>query len=304
MKKLITNHFVLFIVSVLLVCSLTSCSNRETQIQQPSSMPEETGMPEDSVVGKPAESGETGNSMASVDYAVGDIILADGSVEKAVDFTAIDKANFPIAVIAGFREDGKAFGVGVHRSDSPLQWAADDSNGYTTKFENIICTQDDDLVFDGDMDGSDNWEAVLSQDESGAVEAEKNYPAFHFVNTYADTYHITDVYTSSWYMPSVAELNKIYENRKKVNTALKKIYRLDSNAAMDGLDTNWYWSSSQAGSEDDYAWFIHYFNGYAGECPKNFTNVHVLTVRAFDRHACTECRRHFARQTASFCTAW
>lgn len=280
MKKLITNHLVLFILSVLLVCSLTSCGNRETQTQ-PSSMTEETSMTEGSVDEKSAESSDNGNSIVAVDYAIGDIILADGSVEKAADFTAIDKENFPIAVIAGFREDGKAFGVGVHRSDSPLQWAADGSAGYTTKFVNTICTQDDDLAFDGDMDGSDNWEAMLSQDESGAVEAEKNYPAFHFVNTYADTYHITDVYASGWYMPSVAELNKIYENRKKVNTALKKIYGLDSSAAMNGLDTNWYWSSSQADSEDDYAWFIHYFNGYAGECPKNFTNVHVLTVRAF-----------------------
>lgn len=33
-----------------------------------------------------------------------------------------------------------------------------------------------------------------------------------------------------------------------------------------------------AGSEDDYAWLVHYFNGYAGECPKNFTNVHALAV--------------------------
>lgn len=280
MKKLITNHFVLSILSVLLVCSLTSCNNREMQTQ-PSSMPEETGMPEGSAAGKSAKSDETGNSPVFVDYAIGDIILADGSVEKAADFSAIDKENFPIAVIAGFRENGKAFGVGVHRSDSPLQWAADGSTGYTVKFADTVCTQDSDLVFDGDMDGSDNWNAMRSHDESGTADAGKNYPAFYFVNTYADTYHITDVYASGWYMPSVAELNKIYENRKKVNTALKKIYRLDSNAAMDGLDTNWYWSSSQAGSEDDYAWFIHYFNGYAGECPKNFTNVHVLAVRAF-----------------------
>ena len=58
-------------------------------------------------------------------------------------------------------------------------------------------------------------------------------------------------------------------------------YELDEEAAMNGLETNWYWSSSQAGAEDDYAWFVHYFNGYAGECPKNFTNVHALAVRVF-----------------------
>lgn len=278
MKKLITNHFVMLILFMLLVCSLTSCGSRETK---PSSMTEENSMPESSVTEKSAESSDTENRTTAVSYAIGDIILADGSVEKATSFTAIDRENVPIAVIAGFRNDGEAFGVGVHRSDSPLQWAADGSAGYTTKFVNTICTQDDDLVFDGDMDGSDNWNVILSQDKVGTADVEKNYPAFHFVNTYADTYHITDVYASGWYMPSVSELNNIYENREKVNTSLKKICELDSGAAMNGLDINWYWSSSQADSEDDYAWFIHYLNGYAGECPKNFTNVHVLAVRAF-----------------------
>ena len=278
MKKLITNYFVRFIISVLLACSLISCSNRGTQ---PLSITEEKNIPESSDDEKSAEINDNGNSTSAVSYAVGDIILADGSVEKATNFVAIDKENIPIAVIACFRKDGKALGVGVHRSDSPLQWAADGSAGYAAKFVDTVCTQNSDLIFDGDIDGSDNWEVMLSQDESGLADGEKNYPAFHFVNTYADMYNITGVYASGWYMPSVVELDNIYENRKKVNSSLKKIYTLDSNAAMNGLDTNWYWSSSQAGSEDEYAWFIHYFNGYAGECPKNFTNVHVLAVRAF-----------------------
>lgn len=277
MKNLVTNHFVILILSMLLVCFLTACS-RETQ---PSSMTEENSMPEGLDDKKSIESSDTENRTAAVSYAIGDIILADGSVKKAKDFVAIDEENVPIAVIAGLRNDGETFGVGVHRSDSPLQWAADGSAGYTAGFTDTVCTQDSDLIFDGDMDGSDNWEVMLSQDESGAVDVKKNYPAFHFVNTYADTYHITGVYALGWYIPSVAELDNIYENRKKVNTSLRKIYALDSNAAMNGLDTNWYWSSSQADSEDDYAWFIHYFNGYAGECPKNFTNVHVLAVRVF-----------------------
>ena len=90
-----------------------------------------------------------------------------------------------------------------------------------------------------------------------------------------------DSIPAGWYMPSIAELCKIYQNREAVNNSLQHIYRLDEQAAMNGLETNWYWSASQAASSDDYAWFVHYFNGYAGECPKNFTNVHALAVRAF-----------------------
>lgn len=119
------------------------------------------------------------------------------------------------------------------------------------------------------------------QDSEDTVNAAEKYPAFDFVNTYAETYELTGNYASGWYMPSIAELCDIYKNRRAINDSLQHIYRLDEHAAMNGLETNWYWSASQAGSEDDYAWFVHYLNGYAGECPKNFTNVHVLAVRAF-----------------------
>lgn len=54
--------------------------------------------------------------------SLGDIVLSDGSVVKEADYKAIDDDNVPIAVIAGWKEDGTAFGIGVHRSDTPLQW--------------------------------------------------------------------------------------------------------------------------------------------------------------------------------------
>lgn len=110
---------------------------------------------------------------------------------------------------------------------------------------------------------------------------ENNYSAFDFIKTYAETYKITGEYASDWYMPNIEELNMIYKNRETINISLQKIYELDNNAAMNGLGTNWYWSSSQSNSKDDYAWFVHFVNGYAGECPKNFTNLHVLAVRIF-----------------------
>lgn len=201
---------------VFLIISVTACSSTTVEKQTQSE-----SIQKDSV---------------SAQYVIGDIILADGSVMKETGLTTVDSSNIPIAVIAGYQEDGTAFGVGVHRSDTPLQWAED---------------------------------------------GEKNYPAFDFADTYASTYDLNGDYTSGWYMPSIAELRSIYQNREAVNISLQKIYELDNNAAMDGLDTNWYWSSSQSDSEDDYAWFVHFFNGYAGECPKNFTNVHALAVRTF-----------------------
>lgn len=260
------------IISALLLFSMASGSITVAA----SDLSDELSLGQDEVVSSGVEEG--GNDF---EYEIGDIILADGSIVKETDLTAVDSSNTPIAIIAGFREDGTAFGVGVHRSDIPLQWAADASAGYTAKFTDTVCTQKSDQSFSGDKDGSDNWDAICSQDREAEENDEENYPAFHFVNTYAESYDLSGDFTSGWYMPSIAELCDIYQNREAINNSLGHIYRLDDQAAMDGLDTNWYWSSSQADSEDDYAWFVHYFNGYAGECPKNFTNVHALAVRAF-----------------------
>ena len=219
--------------------------------------------------------------------SIGDIVFADGTIARAADLDALDNGNRPVAVIAGIRPDGAVFGVGLHRSDTPLPWAVDNSNGYVTKFKDIISTLDADngnaasVAFAGDTDGSDNWSVIRSVDKSGSANAAKNYPAFNFVNTYAAKHHLTGEYASGWYMPSIAELCVLYNNRKVVNASLHRIYELNQRAAMEGLGTNWYWSSSQSDPRDDYVWFVHYFNGYTCDCPKNFTNLHVIAVRAF-----------------------
>lgn len=278
--KTIKKSILLLVVTV----SVTACSNSSL----PSGISEELSPGSDAIqvdsevsaVSEPAvESESVSDESIFAQYTIGDIILADGSAVKETELTVIDSSNMPIAVIAGFKEDGTAFGVGVHRSDSPLPWVVEESPGYAANFADIACIQDSESAFSGDGDGIDNWEAICAQDESGTADAADNYPAFDFVNTYGAVYGLAGDYASGWYMPSIQELCEVYQNRTTINASLQKIYGLDSEAAMNGLETNWYWSSSQAGSEDDYAWFVHYFNGYAGECPKNFTNVHVLAVR-------------------------
>lgn len=264
-------NFSIFFLAMLLALSLMACGN-----EKGSDVSEEQNG--DSLSSKNDSSNQTA---VTAQYTVGDIVLADGSIAKAESLNALDSGNAPVAVIAGFQDNGAAFGIGVHRSDLPLPWALDDTTGYRTKFEDTVCTQNSDDTFSGDTDGNDNWNEICAADGDGTADSSKNYPAFHFVNTYAKTYGLTDAYASGWYMPSIAELSTVYENRDAINAALEKIYELDHSAAMNGLTTNWYWSSSQADSEDDYAWFVHFFNGYAGECPKNFTNVHAIAIRDF-----------------------
>lgn len=270
------------ILMALLTLTMAACSNtnsRPASSDESMVKPDETRVESDHSMVTELEESE--NNAVISQFEIGDIILADGSVIREADLTTIDSSNVPIAVIAGFQENGTAFGIGVHRSDTPLQWAVDDSAGYATNFTENICIQESDFDFSGDTDGSDNWTVICAQDSEDTADAATYYPAFYFVNTYAETYKLTGDYASGWYMPSIAELCDIYQNREAVNDSLQHIYSLDGSAAMNGLETNWYWSSSQASGQDDYAWFVHYFNGYAGECPKNFTNVHALAVRAF-----------------------
>lgn len=274
-----------FILFVLMFFSLTACGSRESQTY-------DSNGPQPALSGisasEKAESEDGGNNTLAAKHTIGDIILADGSEVKAAELVTVDSSNLPVAVIAEIREDGTALGLGVHRSSGPLQWALDNTAGETTRFTDIVCTQNDtgnenaaDAGFSGAADGSGSWNVICSMDKQGTEHAAKNYPAFHFVNTYAETYGLAGDYASGWYMPGIAEVCAVYRNRESINTSLKKIYELDDSAAMDGLGRNWYWSSSQSDANDDYAWFVHYFNGYVCDCPKNFTNLHVLAVRIF-----------------------
>ena len=100
--------FMAFILCLLLTLSLMACSGGKIQT---SSTTEETELP-DSVPIELEQSDKNTNSedeaVTVQRYAVGDIILADGSVATA-DLTVIDSGNLPIAVIAGFTDDGTAY---------------------------------------------------------------------------------------------------------------------------------------------------------------------------------------------------
>lgn len=255
-----------WITLLLSLASLAACGGRQAQA---ASAEEETQL------------------SAATEYEIGDIVFADGTVGKEAELTAVDSRNLPVAVIAGFRADGTAWGVGVHRSGGPLPWAAAGTVGYGTRFSELVCTQNpvhqsgSAASFSGDLDSSDNWSVICETDGQGTENAAENYPAYEFVNTYAERWGLTGACAFGWYMPGIQELCTLYQNREAVDASLQKICRLNPDGAMDGLGTNWYWSSSQADSADDYVWFVHYFNGYAGECPKDFTNLHVIAVHEF-----------------------
>lgn len=229
---------------------------------------------------------ENDQSIKNLQYKVGDVILSDGRVVKIADYAKIDENNLPVALIGGLNSDGNTFAIGLHISDTSISWATDNSMGYVTNFKDLIVEQTNNenaikATFSGNLNGKDSLSTILTIDKEDTENLQSNYPAFYFASTYAEKYKLIGEYSSDWYIPSIAELCIIYKNRESINNSLQKIYKLDNNLAINELGTNWYWSSSQAKKQDDYAWFVHFVNGYAGECPKNFTNLHTLVIHEF-----------------------
>ena len=219
----------------LLTTSLTACGSKKEQAPVSSSGPTlqvESSEQSDGVLDESSESNAQKQS-----YAVGDIILGDGSIFQPENL-AIDRDDLPVAVIVCTNENGTALGLGVHHSGEPLPWTE--------------------------------------------VEHPDDSPAFRFADEYGAAFGLPDDYTDGWRMPDIDELRAIYQERETLNHALQTIYGLDDTAAIDGLGTNWYWSSTPSDENEGYAWFVHFVNGYAADCPQDFTNLHVLVVREFD----------------------
>lgn len=202
-------------------------------------------------------------------YTVGKIVLADKTLVDKAGYT-INSSNPPVGIICGSNSYGVPYMIALHTRGA-LEWAKNGSTGYNTKFEGIICTSSQGgsgaaktASFDGDTDGSDNWEYIKQQDSEGTADAATNYPAFHWVNTYNTTYAAQlGGKTFKWYMPSLAELCEVYKNKDEINASLKAIYDLPNGStyADKSLEMNFYWSSSQDSYYGYNAWNVDFRDG-------------------------------------------
>ena len=223
------------------------------------------------------KSGMNNSAVASVSYtikpdyskcAVGDFVLKDGTMlPKDIILTDTQKSNVA-AVIVRAAADGKpALGVGIVHNK--MAWCTKSAVGFET---NITALQG--YITTGYMDGSDGWE-ILKEACSDAERNPEKYPAWNYSLTYAETNGLTGDLATGWYLPTVAELYTIYQNKDVVDGSLSKV-------GGSTFGTSWYWSCCQDPSSSNYARELYFSNGDMGYSYKYYNDDYVCSVRAFN----------------------
>ncbi len=219
------------------------------------------------------KSGMNDSAVASASYtikpdyskcAVGDFILKDGTI-LSKDETP--ESGTVAAVIVRAAADGKpALGVGIVHDKSGLAWCTSSAKYITALLGDKTS---------GYMNGSDGWER-LKKVCSDAESSPENYPAWNYSLTYAKTNGLTGALATGWYLPTVAELYRIYLNQTAVDASLSK-----AGGSQFG-DRGFYWSCCQTPSDEYSARFLYFGNGSVNYDIKKSTMYSVCSVRAFN----------------------
>ena len=227
--------------------------------------------------------------------AVGDIVFTDGSAMPYSEFAVLDATTQNVkkdAAIALIFDAANMLGVGL-KHGSGLLWCTSSARGLY-RITAIECSKR--LIsgvynFSGDTDGSDNLEQIAADLGSSNDTTDATiYPAFYFAKNYKDTAAnlAGTAYETGWYLPSLAELYRIYANGKGAN----KLFDID--AAFGDLGgatfgSQWFWSSSQYDDDeyiaDDYHAYTLDFSGIPKAVRKNNPDgypVSTCAIRKFN----------------------
>ena len=218
--------------------------------------------------------GMNDSAVASASYLIiptkatcvpGDFVLKDGTI-LSKDKTP-ESGTVAAVIVRADTLTKPALGVGiVHKTSA---WCTVSAAGYST---NITALQGD-LTSDY-MDGSDGWEK-LKEACSDAASNPENYPAWNYSLTYAKNNGLTGDLATGWYLPTVAELYTIYQNKTAVDESLSK-------AGGSTFGNYNYWSCCQYPSANDSARLLGFYNSYVGGLNKGNDNYYVCSVRAFN----------------------
>lgn len=197
---------------------------------------------------------------------VGDIVLNDGTACSAAEYVA--GSNSAVAVIVRSAEgDVPALGVGLVQNQVGLEWCINGSGAAQKNITGLVGT-----ITSGYMDGHDSWQ-ILKEACSDAESNPEKYPAWQYCLNYAKVNNLEEEFAEGWYLPSLAELNAIYDNMTAVNESL-------SRTGGDQFTKNYYWSCNDYGNTANAAYELNFNGGTAGTTTKPYKN-NVCSVKVF-----------------------
>ena len=255
-----------------------------------------------------------GTKIPSVAKSVGDIVFSDGSAIPYSDFTTLDettkdaKKTSAIALIFYKGKDlnsddaeghentttSRTLGVGLkHKKSGGLAWCLNTADAFNVNITTIQCPSiysHGSYTFTGDKNGSDNLEQIEAFTGVDDTATANNYPAFYYAKNYKDQEDSRVAgtnYESGWYLPSIAELYKIYTN----GIGTSKVFSLNTASEALGGDKfatqttsggTLYWSSTQNSTQGGALRLSFSNNGSFHSNGKQGTGTYVCAIREFN----------------------
>lgn len=169
---------------------------------------------------------------------IGDIVFSDGTAEaysSSLLLTDIQKENAVGIVFA------KSYDLDTGNTNGETMLMVGIRNTGEDGNEQIKFSNNNYTYFDhsSDTDGSKNIQAICFSDNNGYPD---NYPAYVWLNSYAQNYVEGEKYSSDWYIPSISELMVLCDNKNVVNNSL---YLINSSYKIKTGSMDIYMSSSQ-----------------------------------------------------------
>ena len=196
---------------------------------------------------------------------VGDFVLKDGTI-LSKDKTP-DSGTVAAVIVRAATNDKPALGVGIVHNK--MAWCTESAAGYNKNITALQGSTTSDY-----MDGSDGWKKLKAACSDAESNPEK-YPAWNYSLTYAKNNGLTGDLATGWYLPTVAELYTIYQNKTAVDASLSKV-------GGSTFGTSWFWSCCQSPSYSNYARVLGFSNGNVASNGKNDGDNYVCSVRAFN----------------------
>ena len=195
-------------------------------------------------------------------YEVGDIVFNDGSATAYTSGLSLNSTQVSSAVAVIFYKgtelnDGndtstvRTLGMAIKHSTTSLSWCSDTANSkdisHITTLECQPSQIDDGYQFidatKHKRNGSNNLEKLGeflgANDDTTGEGAESRYPGFYYAKNYGTANNLSGAYATGWYLPSAAELYKLWVTRETTNAA-----RLLCNGDTCGTSETIYYFSS------------------------------------------------------------